>query len=451
MRDVASTVKPWRIGANFLAGKQDEEQRQFRNALADRDMEMREQTFSAQQQRANREQDQWDRIDAVRQNPNSTPDDYYRAGDTATGNALATRDRQRHLDDAGVLYRAAQQVELAADPLGQAQSLMGSREIADVFARHGIDASSWEMADPEQVRLGARQLRERIAPFLEKQPTSEELVQTRGPDGKPVFTPRSRAAGMTPYEKPNEAPSSYQEYLRSRKDPAYRQFLEERRRKGMSFTSNPDGTMTVDIGGEGGGIGPGELSKPLVNKLQETIVNSQDRLDRLDSTMRQFNPEFFRAKGMANVWGARLKDFAGMNVPASQRKFLQDYAGFQASIKNDLSQYLHELSGAAISEGEYARLSKAGPTGDELSPAEFQSKASATVKNLMRATMRANWALKNGIGVQSADQLARVMPLEGIDQVFEQRANDLWQQMGGTPESRAQAIQQAKQEFGMVR
>jgi hypothetical protein len=59
--------------------------------------------------------------------------------------------------------------------------------------------------------------------------------------------------------------------------------------------------------------------------------------------------------------------------------------------------------------------------------------------------------LKNGIGVQSVEQLSKTMPLAGIDQVYAERANAIWQEMGATPETKAQAVQQANAEFGLAR
>ncbi len=65
--------------------------------------------------------------------------------------------------------------------------------------------------------------------------------------------------------------------------------------------------------------------------------------------------------------------------------------------------------------------------------------------------MRANYALKNGIGVKSVDQLSKLIPLDSVDKIFEDRANQIWQDLGGTPDKKAEAIATAKQEFGLAR
>jgi hypothetical protein len=49
------------------------------------------------------------------------------------------------------------------------------------------------------------------------------------------------------------------------------------------------------------------------------------------------------------------------------------------------------------------------------------------------------------------DELSKRMPLEGIDGVYEARANQIWQELGGTPETKTQAIEEANKEFGLAR
>lgn len=281
-----------------------------------------------------------------------------------------------------------------------------------------------------------------------KSATPEDVVQTVGPDGQPVYTRKSEAPGQRPFVK-DDAPSSYDEFIRAQKDPAFASFLKQRKGKGLSVTM-PDGTI-IEMGGDGGKVDAGELAKPTINNLQDTIVKSTDRLDRLNATLATYNPDFLRAKGIASAATTKAKDFLGLGVSDEQKKYLDEYSQFTSSAATDLTQFLKDMSGAAVTPQEYARTEKALPSGKELSPVEFEAKAKVAVKTITRAIMRANWALKNGIGVQSVDQLAKVMPLESIDRVYEERANQIWQELGGKPDTKAQAIKQANAEFGLAR
>jgi hypothetical protein len=219
---------------------------------------------------------------------------------------------------------------------------------------------------------------------------------------------------------------------------------------GLSVTL-PDGTVIAQ--GSPPAIGAGDLTTPVKTKLQESIVGATDELDRLNSIGEQFNPEFLQLPGKAKAIGLKIKDLAGGalgDLSSDQQKYLTEYSTFVADAAKNLSSILNRLSGAAISPAEAERLKKGIPN-DQDSPTQFAAKYKAAVKDVTRATMRANWALTQGIGVKSTDNLSKMMPLSAIDQVYETRANEIWQSLGGTPETKAQAVKQANQEFGLAR
>lgn len=313
----------------------------------------------------------------------------------------------------------------------------------------GVISPAWRQTPPEQIQALAKQAHASTSEALKalKGPvTRMETVQTA--DGG-ILQRNPETGEIKQVVKPDGKPGSYDEFVLAQKDPAFANFLKQRKGKGLSVTM-PDGTV-IEMGGDGGKVDAGELSKPTINNLQETIVNSTNRLDRLNATLSTYRPEFLQAKGIVNANTTKIKDFIGMDVSPEQKKYLDEYSQFQSSAATDLAQFLKEMSGAAVTPQEYARTEKALPSGTELSPTEFEAKAKVAVKTITRAIMRGNWALKNGIGVKSVEQLSKVMPLESIDKVYEQRANEIWQELGGKPESKAKAIQQANQEFGLAR
>jgi hypothetical protein len=296
----------------------------------------------------------------------------------------------------------------------------GMPEVQAALKSYGIDPATITPEALPQIQQQLATAGQVGGPYVK--PESLQLKAIVGPDGKPILVPETMAVGQRPYYQGS---------------------------KGISMTM-PDGTV-VEIGGDGSVVGPGDLSKPTINSLQETIVNSTSRLDRLNATLSTYNPEFLRAKGILNAGTSKIKDFLGMDVSPEQRKYLDEYSQFTSSAATDLAAFLKEMSGAAVTPQEYARTEKALPSGKELSPTEFEAKAKVATKTISRAIMRANWALKNGIGVKSVEQLAKAMPLEGIDAVYEKRANEIWQQLGGTAEVKAEAIRRANQEFGLAR
>lgn len=331
--------------------------------------------------------------------------------------AAAREERTRSGD---VATRLATGISGASDPMGYWNLMRGNPEVQTTLQQFGLQ----EPQTPEQAAALAQQLGAVGAvsgPVVTPRPV--QLKAVVGPQGKPILVPEELAIGQEPAYAP--------------------------RGKGMSMTL-PDGTV-IEMGGDGSKVGPGDLSKPTINNLQESIITSTNRLDRLNATLSTYRPEFLQARGIANANVTKVKDFLGMSVSPEQRRYLDEYTQFQSAAATDLAATLKEMSGAAVTPQEYARTEKTLPSGTELSPAEFEAKSKVAVKTISRAIMRANWALKNGIGVQSVEQLAKAMPLEGIDAVYEKRANQIWQELGGTPEAKAEAIRRANQEFGLAR
>jgi len=222
---------------------------------------------------------------------------------------------------------------------------------------------------------------------------------------------------------------------------------------GITFTNADGSTVQIGGSGDGGGVGAQDLSPATKTKLQESIVTSTDQLDRLNSIGSGFDPQFLQIPGRLKAGALKIKDLAGGalgNMTPDESKFLADFSTFRAEGAKNLSAIFNQLSGAAVSPTEEVRLRKGIPN-DEDSPTQWMAKYKSSVKDSSRAIMRANWALKNGIGVKSVADLSKAMPLNGIDSVYEGRANAIWQELGGNSETKAQAVNQARQEFGLGR
>lgn len=390
---------------NFLAGRQlaGQEQQQ-RNLLAQQgvDNERQNRLLEMDMGRNQLAREQFDlqrqQFDANKQRQQGEYDEAARA----EVGEWSTRLLSQNFDD--------------ATKVGMARMAVENPAYAERFRRAGIDGAKINWDNPQAVLQGLQSV-----------------------------------AGWASPAKSTAPPGSYQEYDLARNDPEYSKFLRERRGKGISIT-NPDGSV-IQIGGDGGAIGPDDLTAPTRNKLQEALVQSADELDRLNSIGQDFDPRFLQIPGRLKAAGLKVKDLAGGllgELNPEERAYLSRFSSFKANAAKNLSAILNRLSGAAISPAEAVRLKKGIPNDDD-SPTEFIAKYFASVKDTTRATMRANWALKNGIGVRSIEQLAQVMPLDAIDQVYEQRANQIWRELGGTPEAKREAMQQADREFGLAR
>ena len=339
----------------------------------------------------------------------------------------------------------AQQVVAKAGQILQAQNPKNYIEQfePDLVKNLTANGADWASVDDNTVRQMVTAMQNHANQELGVAP-----IQSQEVAGATVLSQGGQYKGVVGSKAPRSL-QSWDEYVLAQKDPAFAKFLESRKGKGLSVTL-PDGTV-VEMGGQAGAIGPSELSKPTINALQETIVNSSNRLDRLNQLFTAYKPEYLQAKGLLKAGTTEVRDFLGMDVSEEDKKYLSGYAEFRATASQEFSATLKELSGSAATEAEVQRVMKGVPSDKDKSPTAFEAKARATTKFITRAIMRANWALKNGIGIQSVDELSKRMPLEGIDGVYEARANEIWQQMGGTPETKAQAIAEANKEFGLAR
>lgn len=355
---------------------------------------------------------------------------------------ISKDDHEAQLDEVSAKRSLAGAQQVLAAPKGQRKAF-AEKNFPDFVKQH----PEWQQFDETDIEEMAQGVVAKSAAHLGISPAKPEAY-TLSP-GQVRFEGDQAVAGVDP--APEKSNPDYEKFLLAQKDPQFKSFLMEMKGKGMSMTL-PDGTV-IEMGGSGGGVSPGELKTPTVTKLQDSIVGATDELDRLNNIGKGFDPKFLQIPGRLKGSALKIKDLAGGmlgDMTSDETKYLTKFATFKADANKNLSLILNRLSGAAISPTEGERLKKGIPN-DEDSPTEFVAKYNASVKDASRVIMRANWALKNGIGVKSVDQLSKVMPLGSIDQVYADFANAEWQKLGGTPETKAQAIQKANQEFGLAR
>ena len=226
------------------------------------------------------------------------------------------------------------------------------------------------------------------------------------------------------------------------------------RGNGITYTATDGSIVQIGGSGGGGGVGPQDLSGPTRNKLQESIVQATEGLDRLNRIGDSFDAKFLTVPGRLKGVALNAKSMAGGlfgDMSEDEKKYVTDFTTFRADAAKNLNLYIKEITGASMSVQEGSRIIKGAPDPENDGPEAFMAKYKSSIKDVSRAVMRANWSLKNGIGVKSVADLSKVMPLDAIDYVYAQRANAIWQELGGKPETKAQSVKQANQEFGLGR
>lgn len=187
--------------------------------------------------------------------------------------------------------------------------------------------------------------------------------------------------------------------------------------KGMRVITHPDGTVETIIGGQGGG---GALDKTARNTVQGKQIDTAELGSRISSIMGQFKPEY---QTLGTKFGNSMRSWKAFVSPASlspqDKKSLGDYAAYRSNAFGNLSRYLNEISGAAITPQEYERLTKVMPdpgtsmfNGDD--PVTFKSKMDIIATETQKALARYQFYLSSPEGIPAnLDQI----PLTNVKQV----------------------------------
>jgi hypothetical protein len=356
------------------------------------------------------------RLNALAQNPQATPEEFARAGGAGIGTANAltginNNSANRQKVDAERLFLAAQ-YGLRSD---RPKELIAS-QFPDIAAMNPNFANETD----EQIRAQLEDLSARFGaqsgngpPIPKERP----LINTIGPDGRPV---RGEDRPGVPVYVPPKG-------------------------NGISMTM-PDGTE-VQIGGDGvpnyGGVG---LTKPNATKLQEAFLNAQGNAYALREQMAKYRPEFSTMSGRFKAGVANAKEQVGMENAPQQTQFLYDFTSWKSDTSRLLSAYLNQLSGAAISPHEEARL-KAGFPNAEDGPTQYQAKALQTMRQFALVQARAAYLLSNP--AQSMDSVS----LEGMSNIIANEANRLAASLekGGmaAEQAKAEAIKATRARYGL--
>lgn len=237
-------VRPLNFFADFMAGKQaaaDERSATRANALRDMQYE------------------QAQRVNALAQNPHATPEDYIRAGDVQTGAALSGYQQNQHAGKQQALSQLASLAQKALsikDP-AQRKAFLASPEIAQVYgpsfqvigADHGKGLSELQQL-PDQV---LEQRLSQVAQFAQRQAPINVAA------GGSLVDPATGTPIYTAPTKPNEAPSSIQEYEYAKSQGykgSFQQYQTQMKQAGAQqinlpsgYRWNADGTMAPITGG----------------------------------------------------------------------------------------------------------------------------------------------------------------------------------------------------------
>lgn len=353
--------------------------------------------------------------------------------------------------------RLRQEQQAAMVPYRQAQvenwrSLAAAREkqaatrdaiMGMITGNNGAPAAAPEMVAPQPQSMDAPL---EVPQF--QQTSAMEPVQ--GADPRLIKT-----AG-----EPSAVPSKTADMIDT---PYGRMTRQEAMKKGGVMMLDPQfaaaGRALVDLAK--GSDTPG-LGKEATNKLEEKQLNTTEGLARLSNISSQFKPEYQTIENRLGFKWNELKDSVGFlqkSVSEPDRQKLAEFSAFRADALNNLNQYIKEITGAAMTNAEADRIMRAMPNpGDGVlngdSPTVFKAKLDAAIRSSQMALARYNYLRRNGFS-GSIDDMATKMPLQKMNDVIQNRTNELLQEAmsqnkGLKPADVAPIVKQRlRQEFGL--
>lgn len=165
------------------------------------------------------------------------------------------------------------------------------------------------------------------------------------------------------------------------------------------FPSNAD--TTVDD--------PSKLGKQTKNKLNDALLASQNSLASLKNVSAGFDPSFLQIPSQLAFGGMKAAERLGVTLPAEMGVSLGKYSGFQRNAIEGLNTYIHDMTGAAMTNAEVPRLRKGYPDPEHDSPTVFVSKYRETVRAVLGIQKRAQLALNAGLDL-TPEQLSAMAP-----------------------------------------
>lgn len=196
-----------------------------------------------------------------------------------------------------------------------------------------------------------------------------------------------------------------------------------------------------------------KLDKTAKGEVEKDMVGLVGTIGRLESIEKKFDPKFLDIPNRAGMaWNAMIDKFGAL--PDDQKADLTRYTKFRQVAVQNAALYVKYLSGVAVSEQEFARISKTLPnagTGiaDGDSPTEFQAKMKESVSQAKMAYARAHYLTQKGF---KGKPWEAGIAIDDVRELVEQRGAQIEQELRGrVPPERMNGVvrQKLKQEFGI--
>ncbi len=220
---------------------------------------------------------------------------------------------------------------------------------------------------------------------------------------------------------------------------------------GMEVVTDPATGQTVVRTGVTPGQGT-EIGTKGRNKIEDQMIDLTAARQRLGNIAASWRPEFSELPNQLGMTFNEVRDRTGvgfLSLNPDQKAALADYSQWQQNTRQNLNRTIKEITGAAMTEGEAARIRGEVPNLED-GPTVFQAKMQNSIRltNLAQARLA---HLRNQ-GLPASGNFGGI-GLDEMPEIIDRRGAEIEQQMiaqGMAPElAEQQAMAQVRQEFGI--
>ncbi len=177
--------------------------------------------------------------------------------------------------------------------------------------------------------------------------------------------------------------------------------------KQQRITVGPDGSVSIVDGPAGADPG---ITKKTQGETESKIIDGSEQLARLTAISNEFKPEFQEIGNRLSKSFTGIKAKLGRGVSKEDAQGLTEFKKYQRKAIENINLYIKDVTGAAMSEAEAARLRLAQPdpgenwwSGDD--PITFKAKLDDITKATRAAVARYNYYKSKGLSAQSIREL----------------------------------------------
>ncbi|MBT8450020.1 MAG: hypothetical protein KJO69_10035 [Gammaproteobacteria bacterium] len=160
---------------------------------------------------------------------------------------------------------------------------------------------------------------------------------------------------------------------------------------GQRIEVDKDGNVIFTQGGQAQG-----LSKTTARKIEEKAFNAQEQMARYQAMKNAFDPKLLTAKSQLRTKLAQAKNWLDIDLSEEEKQLVKNTVRMNRRTAENLSGFIKDMSGAAVSVQEYKRLEAVMPTPDN-GPLVYATKLEDVMEMTQWGMWRYNYALKKGL------------------------------------------------------